>query len=235
MTYLLIKEEKIVTNSHYNHLTMEQRNLIEHLLNKGMNFLQIGKTLKIDRTTISKEVRRNFFTKVSTYSKVVCANQSSCGLSFCNYKKKCYQVKECPKLTKPPYVCNTCSTKAHCRLTKHYYFANEAQKLYDIRVSESKKGYDISEEDINLIEKVIVPLVKDKKQPINHIFENHKDILFFSKPTFYRYVNKNVLSLSNIDLPKQVLYKPRKIMLQIKKRNSNLTEKIEPLMTYYFI
>ena len=33
--------------------------------------------------------------------------------------------------------------------------------------------------------------------------------MFFSKPTFYRYVRENVISLSNIDLPKQVSYKPR--------------------------
>lgn len=199
-----------MTNRHYNHLTIEQRNLMEHLLNKGMCFSQIGKVLKLDRTTISKEVRRNYFTKLPTYSKTVCANQSSCGVYSCNYKKQCYLAKVCPLLSKPPYVCNACNKKAHCKFTKHYYFALEAQKLYDARVSLTKQGYDIKEEDIDLIEKVIVPLVKDKKQPINHIYENHKDILFFSKPTFYKYVNKNVISLANIDLPKQVVYKPRK-------------------------
>ena len=56
----------------YNHLTIDQRNLIEHLLNKGKNFSLIGKTLKLDRTTISKEIRRNYFVKVPTYSKTPC-------------------------------------------------------------------------------------------------------------------------------------------------------------------
>jgi len=207
-----------MANRNYNHLTIEQRNLIEHLLNKGKSFSEIGTILKIDRTTISKEIRRNFTIKVNTYSKVACENQINCGVSSCNYCKQCYKAKECKLLTKPPYVCNSCPKKAGCKLTKHYYFGSEAQKLYDERKVESKKGYDISEDDINMIEKVIVPLVKDKNQPINHIYNNHSDILYFSKPTFYRYVNEGVLSLSNIDLPKKVCYKPRN-------NNKNMKEK----------
>lgn len=199
-----------MTNIKYTHLTIDQRNLIEHLLNKGMNFSEIGNILKLDRTTISKEVRRNFFIKVPTYSKTICENQSSCGVSLCKYNKQCYKAKECSLLSKPPYVCNACSSKAHCKFTKHFYFANIAHQEYVTRNSESKKGYDITLEDIDLIERVIVPLVRDKHQPINHIYENHKDILFISKPTFYRYVDEGVISLANIDLPKKVGYKPRK-------------------------
>ena len=56
----------------------------------------------------------------------------------------------------------------------------------------------------------IVPLIKDKKQNINQVYANHKDILSMSKTTFYKYVNDGILSLSNIDLPKKVKYKKRK-------------------------
>ena len=198
-----------MTKGEYSHLSNEQRNLIEHLLNKGYSFSDIGKALNLDRTTISKEVRRNYSVKVIKNSKQHCINQNNCGIAFCNYDKQCYKGKECDKLSRPPYVCNSCTKKVGCRLTKHFYFSSLAQQLYEQRVVDSKKGYDIKEEDVDLIERVIVPLVKDKKQPINHIYENHKDILFFSKPTFYRYVRENVISLSNIDLPKQVSYKPR--------------------------
>lgn len=199
-----------MTKVKYTHLTMEQRNLIEHLINQGKSFLAIGKILKIDRTTIAKKIKRNYQIKVPTYSKTICENQKDCQKSSCNYNKKCYKAKTCEKLLKPPYVCNACDKKARCRYTKHYYFASNAQKQYEERISESKKGYDILEEEIDLIEKVVVPLVKDKKQPINHIYKTNQNILCFSKPTFYRYVNEGVLSLSNIDLPKQVKYKPRK-------------------------
>ena len=198
------------TNKQYKHLNEDQRNLIEYLLNQNKNFSQMETIMKIDRTTISKEIRKNYIVKIPTYSKVVCENQINCNNSSCNYNKKCYKAKTCPKLSKPPYVCNGCSNKVGCKLTKHYYFGNEAHKKYLEKLRESRLGYDILEEDILNIEKVIVPLIKDKKQPISHIFENNKDILFFSKPTFYRYINDGVLSLTNIDLPKKVSYKPRK-------------------------
>ena len=97
-----------MTKVNYNHLNIEQRNLIEHLLNNGKNFSTIGDILKLDRTTIAKEVKRNYFLKVPTYSKTVCANQQNCGVSSCKYNKKCYEAKICEKLLKPPYVCNAC-------------------------------------------------------------------------------------------------------------------------------
>lgn len=199
-----------MTNNKYKHLDEEQRNIIEHMLNNNKNFSQIENVLKVDRTTISKEIRKNYFIRVSEYSKTVCENQINCGVSFCRYNKDCFKSKVCEKLMKPPYVCNACSKKANCRYPKRYYFANIAQKKYAERLSESKKGYDITEEDVSQIERIIVPLVKEKKQPISHIYNNHQDILFFSKPTFYRYVDEGVISLSNIDLPKKVSYKPRK-------------------------
>lgn len=91
-----------MTKGKYSHLSNEQRNLIEHLLNKGESFSNIGKVLKIDRTTVYKEVKRNYFVKVDKYRKIPCENQINCGLSFCKYSKQCYKGKECEKLFKPP-------------------------------------------------------------------------------------------------------------------------------------
>ena len=117
---------------------------------------------------------------------------------------------KCDLLLKPPYVCNTCVNKRYCIKNKLYYNARFAQEISDRRKSESKQGVDISPETIEEIENTIVPLIKDKKQSINQIYNNHSDILYFSKTTFYRYVDSGVLSLCNLDLPKKVKYKKRK-------------------------
>ena len=74
---------------------------------------------------------------------------------------------------------------------------------------------NITQEHIEEIENIIVPLIKYKKQSVNQVFINHSDILDFSKVTFYNYVDNGVLSLTNLDLPKKVKYKPRKKQITI--------------------
>ena len=51
----------------YNHLSKEQRNIIEHLLCMNNSFTYIGNAINVDRTTISKEVRRNRYIKSNFY------------------------------------------------------------------------------------------------------------------------------------------------------------------------
>ena len=66
MVCLSIKGVKQMTN--YSHLCKEQRNTIEYLLNKGFDFTYIGNAINVDRTTISKEIRRNRIIKNSLFS-----------------------------------------------------------------------------------------------------------------------------------------------------------------------
>lgn len=179
------------------HLCKEQRNVIEYLLNINKNFTYIAYSIDVDRTTISDEIKRNRFVKSPIYDKF-----DKNGIEKIAYK--------CDLLLKPPYVCNTCVNKRYCIKNKLYYNARLAQEISDRRKSESKQGIDISPETIEEIENTIVPLIKDKKQSINQIYNNHSDILYFSKTTFYRYVDSGVLSLCNLDLPKKVKYKKRK-------------------------
>lgn len=183
--------------TNYTQLYKEDRDSIEELLKKGYSFTDIAKEIKKDRTTISKEIRRNRIIRSSFYTL---------------YNEKGIQkaVDSCDKLKKPPYVCNNCPFKNSC--TKHhlYYNAKAAQVHSDEVKSESRKGIDATEEEINIINKNIVPLIKDKKQSVNQVFINHPDLLPFTKTTFYSYVNKGVINLTNLDLPKKVKYKKRK-------------------------
>ena len=196
------------------HLSEDNRNDIETLINQGFSFTKISKALGKDRTTIAKEIKRNRIKRIPKnnnrfISRNFCIYKKSCGKQNCNPIKNCYVESICYKLTKPPYVCNSCSAKQHCRDIKYYYLSNYAHKKYLSTLSESRQGINISEHDIALIDKEISPLLKDNKQPINHIFTYKQDILPFSKVTFYNYINKNVFTFRNIDLPRKVKYKPR--------------------------
>ncbi len=183
--------------ANYSHLCKEQRNTIEYLLNKGYDFTYIGNSINMDRTTISKEIRRNRIIKSTLY------------LTF-SEKGITRAINSCDTLKKPPYCCNSCENKNFCTKLHLYYNAKEAQKHYENILIESRIGIDITSEEINIINKNIVPLIKNKKQSVNQIYINHPDILSISKTTFYKYVNENVILLSNLDLPRKVKYKKRK-------------------------
>ncbi len=183
--------------TNYMHLNKEQRSTIEYLINNGYTFTYISNSIKVDRTTISKEIKRNRYIKNSLFS-----NYSETGI------KKA--INSCEKLSKPPYCCNNCKDKNYCCKYHLYYNASIAHKHYIETLSEARKGLDITKEEIDQINKNIIPLIKNKKQSVNQVFINHPDILYMSKPTFYKYVDLRVIGLSNFDLPKKVTYKKRK-------------------------
>lgn len=195
--------------TNYSHLCKEQRNTIEYLLNKGYNFTYIGNAIKSDRTTISKEIRRNRIIKNSLF------------LPF-NKKGITQAVEKCEILRKPPYCCNGCKHKSSCCKFHIYYNAKEAQKHYESGLIESRIGINVTPEEINIINKNIVPLIKNKKQSVNQVYINHPDILPFSKTTFYKYVNENIILLSNFDLPRKVKYKKRKNKSKNNKRDMSI-------------
>ncbi|MGN1276374.1 MAG: helix-turn-helix domain-containing protein, partial [Floccifex sp.] len=183
--------------TNYNQLLKEQRETIEYMIGKNYTFTSIGKAIDKDRTTISKEIKRNRYIKSYFYD------------AF-DPKGINEAINKCPKLQVKPYVCNCCPSKNKCTKHKLFYNASTAQQHYEETLVSSRQGVDITPEIIDEIEHSIVPLIKNKKQSINQIYNNHSDILYFSKVTFYKYVNVGVFSLKNIDLPKKVTYKARK-------------------------
>lgn len=189
--------------TNYSHLCKEQRNTIEYLLNKGFDFTYIGNAINMDRTTISKEIRRNRIIKNSLFSPF-----SKNGITKA--------LNKCERLNKPPYCCNNCENKNSCNKYHLYYNAKEAQKHYENSLTESRTGINTTPKEIDIINKNIVPLIKNKKQSVNQVYINHPDILPISKTTFYKYVNEGVILLSNLDLPRRVKYKKRK-----NKKNKN--------------
>ena len=189
--------------TNYNHISKEQRDIIQHLLNLNNNFSYIAKSISKDRTSISKEIRRNRYIKSSFYDPF-------------DIKGINHALSRCKKLSKPPYVCNNCTKKNTCPLNHLYYNSKLAQEHYETTLKETRKGVNLTEQHIDEIENIIVPLIKDKKQSVNQVYINHSDILDFCKSSFYNYVNDGVISLTNLDLPKKVKYKKRK-----QKNNTN--------------
>ncbi|MDD5924603.1 MAG: IS30 family transposase [Clostridia bacterium] len=171
----------------YKHMTLDDRIEIQECLNKGITFKDIGRRISKDPTTISKEVKKHLVVYTNSFTAT----------------DKC-----CPKLLKAPFVCNGCEKRNHsnCRYPRHKYVAREAQKSYENLLVEAREGIPLNQESFYETEKIISKAVK-QGQHIYHILQTHN--LPVSKSSVYRHINKGYYTISNIDLPRAVKFKPR--------------------------
>ena len=200
------------------HLTLDNRSSIQLLLDNGMNFKEIGKFLSKDPTTISKEIKNHRIKQIpSSFNggSVRCEKLKSCdnksGNFFITCNEKCpdFIPIMCKKLSKPPFVCNPCTSKQGCRFIKYYYRSKEAFQDYKETLSLNRTGIALGKEAFYQLDDLISPLVK-KGQTLGHICHSNKDSINISRRTIYNYFENGYLSVSNIDLPRKVRYKPRK-------------------------
>lgn len=200
------------------HLTEQDRRKIEEYLNDGARFKEIARFLKKDPSTISKEIKKHIVvSKPSSFNKsqLKCSHLNTCslknqhGYSFCKSSCEDFSPVVCPKLIKPPFVCNPCSSKNGCRFVKHYYRAREAFCEYKSELSFARTGINMSAEAFDELDTLITPLV-EKGQSIAHICNTNKDKIAVSRRCLYNYYEKNFFTTTNIDLPRKVRYKPRK-------------------------
>ena len=182
--------------ANYCHLSYEDRKNIEDGLNENKSINQISKEINRSHSSILREIDRN-----KKYSELSAWN---------NYKINHPDLDlSCERLKHSPYVCNGCKSRSGCRKVRWTYYAREADNSYKEVKSEARKGINLTPEEVYKINSILTPLIK-KGQTINHLYINHPDILDFSKPSFYNYVNNGVFEFSPLDFPRIVKYKKRK-------------------------
>ena len=182
--------------ANYCHLSYEDRKNIEDGLNENKSINQISKEINRSHSSILREIDRN-----KKYSEPSAWN---------NYKiNHSDLVLSCERLKHSPYVCNGCKSRSGCRKVRWTYYAREADNSYKEVKSEARKGINLTPEEVYNINTTLTPLIK-KGQTINHLYINHPDILDFSKPSFYNYVNNGVFEFGPLDFPRIVKYKKRK-------------------------
>ena len=211
------------------HLTLSDRIAIEVGLRERKSFSAIAEELGKDPTTISKEVRTHIKLKqAGGYNPCVirkdCKHYGDlchpCKFTYGKPCHSCYQTKcfeacpdflqaQCSKLSKPPYVCNGCQQRQSCKLERHLYEAKSAQREYEATRSESRQGFAVTPAELDRIDRIISPLIK-QGQSIHQICMNNADEIMLDERTIYNYVDAGLLSVGNIDLPRKVRYKVRK-------------------------
>jgi len=229
------------TKGNGKHLTFSDRVYIEQELIQQSSFRSIANTLGKDPSTISKEIRlrcavapngtyrypRCTFCKHfgkckdTVFMCTGCDNHRcwQCSLNL-KFSKDCkdYNPFSCPKLAKPPYVCNGCPKKQTCHDSKRYYRAKPAQKAYEETLTNSRSGINMTPEELEELNTLISPLIL-KGQPLSHIFAVHGDEIPVCRRTLYNYLDQRVFTARNIDLPRRVRYKKRKKRAEPRTRN----------------
>lgn len=217
------------------HLTLSDRIYIEQELIQRSTFRSIGDFLGKDPSTISKEVKLHRFTphcSELTYPKCkICRHYNVCDtpsdayrsreyhyyVSDSAYRCKDYDPHDCPRLDKPPYVCNGCDV-IKCSKAKYNYSAQKAQHAYEKTLSESRQGINMTPEELRELNDLISPLIL-KGQPLSHIFAVHADEIPVCRRTLYNYLDQRIFQARNIDLPRRVRYKKRKKRSEPRVRN----------------
>ena len=169
------------------HLTNDNRNTIASMLAHERSCKDIAEAIGCDPTTISKEIKKNRI--ISNPSKL---------------KSKIL----CKKLDRFPYVCGTCPKKyTTCTLTQLKYDPLSAQRKYEYRLHESRKGINLTIEEHKELELALKEGLKNKQSIYSIIHSKNFDT---STSTVYRYIEEKKINISKMDLPYAVTYKKRK-------------------------
>ncbi len=182
------REVNIMSTPKHKHLHYDDRCIIKEFLDHGHSFTVIANRIGKDRRTVAREVKNHRH------------------LKYAGDKSR----KECTLTSKAPYVCNSCPNKLHCRGEMYLYDAYIAQQKYENTLSKERQHIRISENEIAQINEVIAPLMIHKHHSVNHVYATHGDLLPFSESTFYRYIDKGVVRITNTDLRRKVYHRPPK-------------------------
>lgn len=176
-------------NVYNKHLTLDKRIEIEKGIEQKKNFTQIGLKISKSPKTVSNEILRN--------------RQVEQCLSWVG------KYKTCDKTLKPPYVCNACPSRKGCRKTRYYYYAKDAQAEYERKLSDSRKGIDMTSTEFKNLNDIVSREIR-QGHSFSMIIRNHKNEFSVGKRTLYNYVENGYLDIINLDLPRKVRYAKRK-------------------------
>lgn len=209
------------------HYTLDERILIQRALTVNQSFTQIAESIGKNRTSISREIRAHLRgegkparSKCLHRSECIFDDPADCPAPNCS-KRACsvvcsqcakycdrYEPEICPKLLKPPYVCNGCDERGNsCLLDKRLYDAEYAHSQYKKTLSESRTGISLTQNELQHITDTVIPLIKNGVS-LSVAYREYADSMPISERTLYEYIDKGVFNICNLDLRRKVRRKP---------------------------
>ena len=181
-------------------LTPLDRLRIEAGLQNGESPYSIARRIGHDLKTVLREIRdraRTIKTGVDCRLSNKCVHRADC------------KEDVCAKLQKSPHVCNGCPSLKKCVLTRRTYDGAEAQKDYERLLSESRKGVNLTEEEVAKSDQLLHDLAK-KGQSVHAVMVNNASLFTFCEKRAYRYINGGLLMTKRHHLPRACPIRPRR-------------------------
>ena len=217
------------------HLSRENREVIEAGIRNRDSARAIAKRLDASPSTVTREVRAHRTVtekKLSAKEKASlrCAKRDSCQASgtacpkcstaLTNCKdcrtRRCvltcpeYEPKMCPETERWPYVCpEACPKRGWCKLPKCAYDAGDANAAYRETLSSSRSGICATQEELDAMNGIIVPLAK-QGQSLEAIWAEHAGELPVCVRSAYKYQGLAAIGLTSLDMPRKARLLPRK-------------------------
>lgn len=213
----------------YTHLRLSDRKAIEKGLKNKMTVPTIAKQLGRPPITIRREILRNRDRRPDHHTRKMrndCKHRNECQLGrlcsttcigpmeACRYCDRCNDVCEqfvmdtCERRDKEVGCCNGCERTQNCHMRRWLYYADKAQAKTTQRLTESRTGITLTEDEIALIDEIVTPGVL-RGQSLHSIIVANRDRIPCSERTLYTIVKTGRIQAKTIDLPLAVRRRPR--------------------------
>ena len=217
------------------HMSKENREVIESGVRAGDSARAIARRIDVSPSTVTREVKANRTVKERKLSgkekaSLRCAKRDSCRASGsacpkCSTQmtsckdcmtRRCvltcpdYEPKMCPVTESWPYVCpEGCQKRGWCKLPKCSYDAGDADSSYREKLSSSRSGLCVTQEELDAMNEVVVPLAK-QGQSFEAIWATHAGELPVCVRTAYKRQEAGAVGLTSLDMPRKARLLPRK-------------------------
>ena len=195
------------------HLRWEDRQEIQRGLREHRSFTEIGIMIGCSPDTVSKEIRKHRYHKAAEKRAVQpnrCKYRENCRKrNICGKRGNHKCVIPCRQCTACNERCNACTKSRLCLFDKYLYNAEHADREYRESLRESRRGIDLTKEELIALDELVSPLIR-RGQPLSHILKEHAEEIPVSGRTLYGYITKGYLSIGSLDMRRVVRYKKRK-------------------------
>ena len=203
------------------HLTLEDRTMIQKGIENGATKTAIAITLGKDNSTIGKEIAHHRILKYKCALPLECRAYKHCKLGRnCTIACQNFAPFKCTRRDRSPGACNGCTNYTSCRFDKFWYDAATAQKEYAYTLVDSRQGVDLTTSEAKMIADTIRDEIHHGLSPYT-IIRNHPELGICEK-TLYNYIESDILKsfdISVFDLRRQLSRKlPKAKKQEFRKR-----------------